>query len=64
LQLIFSAQKNICDERSPILLKRELSQRFRRLDVAQAHKNGLAGSDDVLCELNGVEAAADWASSL
>jgi hypothetical protein len=58
LQLDFSAQENMCDERSPILLKRELSQRFRRLDVAQAHKNGLAGSDDVLCELNGVEARA------
>jgi hypothetical protein len=34
----FSAQENMCDERLVILLKQELSQRFRRLDAAQAHK--------------------------
>ena len=37
----------MCDERLPILLKQELSQRFHRLDVPQPIKNGLAGGDDV-----------------
>ena len=47
-----------------ILLKRELSQRFRCLDVPKPIKNGLAGGDDGSCELNGDEASAGWASSL
>ena len=34
----------MCDERLPILLKRELSQRFHRLDVPQPIKNGLAAA--------------------
>ena len=50
------------DERLPILLKQELSQRVHRLDVPQPIKNGLASSDDVSCELNGVEASAGWAT--
>ena len=50
------------DERLPILLKRELSQRVHRLDVPQPIKNGLAGGDDVLYELNAVDASAGWAT--
>jgi hypothetical protein len=38
LQLDFSAQENIGDERLAIRLKRELSQRLGRLDVAEAYK--------------------------
>ena len=45
----------MCDERSPILLKRELSQRLHRLDEPRPIKNGLAGGGDVLYELNGNE---------
>jgi hypothetical protein len=49
------------DERLPILLKRELSQRLYRLDETPAHKNELDGGD-VLSELNGDEASAGWAT--
>jgi hypothetical protein len=47
-------------EQLPILLKQELSQRVHRLDVPQPIKNGLAGGDDVLYELNAVGASAGW----
>jgi hypothetical protein len=36
LQLDFSAQENMCDERLPIRLKQELPQRFDRLDGDEA----------------------------
>jgi hypothetical protein len=45
LQLDFSAQENMRDERLPVLLKRELLQRFHRLDLP---KKRPAGGDDVL----------------
>jgi hypothetical protein len=56
----FFRAREYLDERLPILLKRELSQRVHRLDVLRPVKDGLAGSDGVLCELNGVEASAGW----
>jgi len=52
----------MCDERLVILLKQELSQRVHRLDVPQPIKNGLAGGDDVLYELNAVGVSAGWAT--
>jgi len=39
-----------------------VSQRFHRLDLPQPAKNELAGSDDVLYELNGDEASTGWAT--